>query len=160
MLLWHLAFVCLCLASVAGMVLFFGFTFRVRIAYPLSVVTTHLILAIATSVLFSAAVIHRFTNGKPLSVLYVVLLIVSVAIVLVTLIVGIIYFIRFNLKQKDGHGHFIGMHVTMAAVSFIFITASTIAITQTVSMKNVVAHPSLYNFYKHHHNAPGRFKQH
>lgn len=151
MLLWRLAFGCLCVTSIVGMILFFGYTFRVRIVYPLVMVTTHLLLAILTTGLFVVAVVQRFLSPRELSTLYMVLLGLNLIIIVVTVVVGIVFFLRFNVKGREVYGTFVGLHVTMASVAFIFATASTIAITQTIPPKVPITSPTLYNFYKYHH---------
>lgn len=150
MLMWHLAFAALVAASAVGMVLFFGYTFRVRLAYPLILVTVHLILSLVATVLFVMAAMQSLFYNKHHSTLYDVLLVTSIVVMILTVLVGLAFYFRFNLGRIDIHGRFIGLHVTMASVAFILVVASTIGLTQTYDSKILPIHPSLYNFYKHH----------
>lgn len=151
MFFWELAFVLLALSSIAGMVLFFGYTFRIRIHYPMTLVITHLVMTAVMCLLYLICIVWKLSTYTNESWLFPVILVSSGVMMILTFIVGLAFFFKFNLKGIALAKHFISLHVTMASVTFILLIASTIFVTQSQLDHKHNFPASNYNYYKHLH---------
>ena len=123
----NLSYISLCLTSLLGALLFFGFTFRVRIRYPLRIVSLHVILAsITTALLCLAAVQALFfrparTAASPWAA---ALLVAGLLLLLFTYALGLYFYLRYDARRRHLKLQSLVLHLSLAGLSFIFITSA------------------------------------
>ncbi|PWI57432.1 hypothetical protein [Sulfoacidibacillus thermotolerans] len=133
MSLLDVTYILLFLTSLFGAVLFFGFTFRRQIRYPLFVVSSHVIFASATWALFSISLVrHLFRFAShPDHFTAVLYLLLGYAIYTFTYLLGVYFFFRYDAKRKHVRLQSIALHLTLAGLTFIFVTSSYIVVALT-----------------------------
>ena len=88
------SYVGLLVASVLGAILFFGYTFRIRIAYPFVLVSLHLTTVLITFILFTIAFV-QILNANP-SALKAGFIILTYVVFILTLLTGLFFFVRYD----------------------------------------------------------------
>ena len=156
----NLSYISLCVTSLLGALLFFGFTFRVRIKYPLRIVSAHVVMASVTTVLLCAAFVQALlapfgaaTVPAPWSS---AVLIAGCLLFLVTFALGLYFYLRYDARQRHLRLQSVALHLSLAGLSFIFITAAFAVDAWTISpipTQQVAAVHSPVWFIVHRHKA-------
>ena len=114
------------IASAFGAVLFIGFTFRVKVHYPVALINTHLLMIAVTCILLTIHVVSqvafRTVHGFNFA-----LMLMTYALFLVTFITGMSFYLKFNVKRfrskrRPPRARWVSTHLIMATVTFIFYT--------------------------------------
>jgi hypothetical protein len=148
--LWQVSFLSLAVTSVFGLILFVGYTFRIRIQYPLTLVSFHVALASVTVVLYTLSTIQVFLHPS-VSIGFRMLILFADVVLLATYITGLTFFIRFDAKRKGMRQHLIATHLVMAGVTFIFVTSGTIALVKPTVPAHTLYGPNRYELHKYDH---------
>lgn len=200
----NLSYISLCVTSLLGALLFFGFTFRIRIKYPLRIVSAHVIMASVTAVLLCAAVIQALffrsapsgggvraaaspliaahaphAHASPLTSTHAThayaspltaahathvyaslwtdaLLVAGVLLMLLTYGLGLYFYLRYDARRRHLKLHSVVLHLSLAGLSFIFITSAFAVSAWTVSphaTRQATAAQSPVWFIVHRHRA-------
>lgn len=141
----------LLMASLMGAILFFGYTFRIKIAYPFVLVSLHLTVVGVTFILFTAAFIHIFQVKT--SALEVGFFTLSYVVFVLTLVTGLFFFLRYDLRRKIMRLPLVSTHLVMAVVTFICFTGLIgLADQRTQVHTHAFAgrlSPGWYSFHRH-----------
>ncbi|MCY0874812.1 MAG: hypothetical protein OWT28_00795 [Firmicutes bacterium] len=128
------------ITALTGLGLFLMYTFRARThlkpIYPLIGVRVHLVFVAITAVLLTLVMKQKLTVAATGEAHYPqILLISSYVMFWVTLILGLYFYFRFDVKRIRLRSQFLVTHWVLAALSFIFLTSSfalySSAITQS-----------------------------
>lgn len=121
------------ITSLFGAVLFFGFTFRLRISYPLVFVVSHVTLASVTWVLFSITLIRHLIGWSEHQVQNstIIYLLLGYLVFTFTYVIGIYFFFRYDAKRKHPGLQSIALHLALAGLTFVFVTSSYVVVTVT-----------------------------
>ncbi|KUO95006.1 hypothetical protein [Ferroacidibacillus organovorans] len=122
------AYIALIIASAIGAILFVGYTFRVKIAYPIRIVQLHVLTTLVAMALFTIATWDKIAlSGYFAHATFGLwFLISSYLIGLITLILGFAFYWQFDAKFRVLRLRFIAIHLTLAGISFIFFTSAVI----------------------------------
>lgn len=154
------AYLSLFVASLFGAVLFFGFTFRTRIRYPLALVTLHLLTVVITFGLFTALVIQQVhLHGWVQMTFAAKFLVITYVIFAVTLLAGLAFFLRYDARRKRLRMRMVAVHLFMAALTFL--SATTLMSLPLYPTPSLPVHGSTWylihrhrHTYLHYHAAP------
>lgn len=130
MLLWQVTLTAFIITSLFGLYLFSGYTFRIKVYYPLVLVACHITAAVVTTILFAVLVFRMFTTTAHVNVFSIVFACISFGLVALTLFSGLYFFFRYDFKRRRSKWGVIMTHLAMAGLSFIFAISSisTVAI--------------------------------
>lgn len=159
MSLWQITLYSLFLTAFFGIFLFVGYTFRVRIRYPLALVTCHVVSALVTVVLFCFLLVQQL-HAPNLHQYAVVVAWLSLVAILITFVSGFYFYLRYNVRRRGLRTGLLVTHLLMAAVSFVCAAASIAELSVPPKANNLYP-GSMYNYYKHHNqpvNAPAQRK--
>lgn len=150
--LWQWTLYSLGLTAVLGLLLFCGYTFRLRIVYPFALVTGHVVSATVTMILFCVLLYHLATDSANVQMYAQIIAWVSFAALIVTFLSGLYFYLWFNARRRGLKNGMLVTHLLMAAVSFSFAVSGVagIAGTQPTDRSHLYP-PSMYNFHKHQH---------
>lgn len=147
------SYLSLLVASFFGLMLFFGFTFRIKVHYPFSLVTLHLSSVILTFLLFTAALAQDIFGGHTSRGFQLDYTIFVYIVFLITLGTGLFFFLRYDLRKKILHLPLVSTHLVMAGLTFILLTAfMALPIHQQVLQKKVSigsTSPAWYTYNRH-----------
>lgn len=150
MTLWQWTFLALLITASFGIVLFTGYTFRVRIRYPFALVTSHVVSAFITVILFSILFVQKLRFGFPAHSYSPFVLWPALVLLLATFASGVHFYFKYNARRLGLRNALLIAHLFMAALSFVAVIASTAELS--VPPKPTNLYPgSMYNFYKHQH---------
>lgn len=149
MSLWVWTFLVLLVTAVFGLWLFAGFTFRVRPRYPFALVTSHVIGATASLVLFCILVVRWFAHHQAVHSYAPVVLIIALVVLLATFLSGLYFYFGFNVRRRHLTYKLLITHLAMAALAFIFAIAGIAEASGPVHTQKFYP-SSMYNFHKHH----------
>lgn len=150
--LWKWTFILLLITAGFGIWLFVGYTYRLRPRYPLIVVSSHVISALVTVILFTVLLvrwIHRgnFAHGYEIFVLYV-----AYFVVLITFLFGMYLYVRYNLRKRGLTMRLLVAHLVMAALSFVAVVTGVAELSVPIHTAHIYP-GTMYNYHKHHHDA-------
>ena len=133
MLLWQVTLTAFIITSLFGLYLFSGYTFRIKVYYPLVLVACHITAAAVTTILFAILIVKMFTTTAHINVFSIIFACISFALVALTLLSGLYFFFRYDFKRRRTKWGIIMTHLAMAGLSFIFAISSisTVAIAPT-----------------------------
>ena len=135
--LLNLSYISLCVTSLLGALLFFGFTFRVRIKYPLRIVSAHVVMATITTVLLCAAVAQALlaprVAGSVSAPWSAAMLVAGSLLLLFTYALGLYFYLRYDARRRHLRLQSVALHLSLAGLSFIFITTGFAVDLWTVS---------------------------
>lgn len=147
------SYIALLVSSLMGAVLFVGYTFRVKLAYPILVVSLHLIAIIATFILFTIFMVQTFFTKIPAFSFGFIL--VTYGIFVLTFLIGLFFFVRYDLRRKILHLPLLSTHLVMAVLTFTsFTSLMAFSIGEQIHLPNKsiavgAASPDWYFFHKH-----------
>lgn len=148
------AYVSLLVASLFGLMLFFGFTFRIKVHYPISLVTLHLASVILTFLLFTAAIVESILHGHTSRGFQVDYTVFVYIVFLITLATGLFFFLRYDLRRKILRLPLVSTHLVMAGITFILLTALMALPTGEAAIQKKVVlgslSPAWYTYNRHH----------
>lgn len=124
-----LSFLSLGLTALTGLLLFFGYTFRTRnhlmSMYPLVGVRLHIVSVLITAVLLTMAFWAKLSaTSQPAERFSLFLFGSSYALFIVTLLLGLFFYFRFDFKRLRLRSHFLVLHWVLASLTFIFLLSS------------------------------------
>lgn len=151
MLLWQVTLAAFILTSLFGLYLFAGYTFRIKVHYPLVLVTCHVIAALITSILFGILIVRILTSHSHSSVFTEVFSLISFVLVLLTLASGLYFYFRYDARNRRTKWGLIITHLMMASLSFIF-AISSIATVAEPHHKNTYPGDAWYRYHLKHRN--------
>ncbi|QSO46869.1 hypothetical protein [Alicyclobacillus mengziensis] len=151
MLLWQVTLAAFIVTSIFGLYLFSGYTFRIKVYYPLVLVTCHVAAAIATTILFGILIVRLLFSYNQVHVFSVVFSVISFVLVLLTLASGLYFYFRYEARRRRTKWGLIGFHLAMAGLSFIFAISS---ISTVAAPKPTHTYPGTawYKYYLRHPN--------
>lgn len=119
------------ITSLSGALLFFGFTFRTLVKYPFAIVVSHVLLATLTLLLFTASLAQALLGVNAFTAHAVSTLSLSsgYAFFVFTYAVGVYFFLRFDAKRRRVRMQSIALHLSMAGLTFIFVTSAFAMVT-------------------------------
>lgn len=145
------SYIGLLVASLLGAVLFLGYTFRVRIAYPFVLVSLHMSTVVITFILFTIALVQGLDQGP--FTFRTWFLILTYVVFLLTLLTGLFFFVRYDLRRKIMRLPLISTHLVMAVMTFICFTGlmglSLQGLGARTSPSTGSASPAWYSFHRH-----------
>lgn len=159
MSLLYISYISLWIVSIFGALLFFGFAFRARIRFPVSLVKTHVVLAGISVLLFTAAVVRKSVPGGFTHPTFALLFAWTTYVVyLLTFLSGFGFFLRFDLQRRHLPLRFVVFHLFLAAASFIMMTATLALYAKPPLPASVarLANTSRASWYDLHRHAYGR----
>ena len=124
MLLWQVTLTAFIITSIFGLYLFSGYTFRIKVYYPLVLVTCHVVAASVTTILFGVLIVRMLSSYSQIPVFSVVFSVISFVLVVLTLTSGLYFYFRFEARRRRTKWRLIGFHLALAGLSFIFAISS------------------------------------
>ncbi len=121
------------ITSIFGAFLFFGFTFRRQILYPLFVVISHVVLASITWVLFTITLVHHVIewNMHQTPITSLLYLLLGYLFFTFTYVIGVYFFFQYDAKRRHARLQSIALHLTLAGLTFVFVTTSYVVVLVT-----------------------------
>ncbi|WDL97492.1 hypothetical protein [Alicyclobacillus sp. ALC3] len=151
MTLWQWTFLLALATSAVGLILFGGFTFRIKPRFPFLLVTLHVVGATATVVLFCVLFARWLMHYGPSHAYAGIVLWASLIVILATFLSGLYFYFFYNARRRGLGYRLLVTHLVMAALSFVCIIASVAELSGTGLVKSTLFPTNGYNFHKHAH---------
>jgi hypothetical protein len=152
LLLWQATLTAFIITSLFGLYLFAGYTFRIKVHYPLVLVTSHVIAAATTTVLFAILMIRMLSSLNQSGTFTAVFALISFALVVLTLMSGIVFYFRFDARRRRTRWGLIITHLMMASLSFIFAISSIATVAEPRHHQKSYTGDAWYRYNLKHRN--------
>lgn len=149
--LWQWTFLVALATATVGLVLFAGFTFRLKPRFPFLLVTLHVVGATATVVMFCILFVRSIGNHAASHGYAGVVLWASLVVILLTFLSGLYFYFFYNARRRGLDYPLLVSHLIMAALSFVCVVASVAALSGIGIQTSSLFPTTGYNFHKHEH---------